>query len=1118
MDQNPEKPVLFFDIDNCLYSRNDKVLEHMGFLIDDYFKKHLDLSPDDAEQLHKNYSKQYGQAIEGLVRHHQIDALEYNAKVDDALPLDELIKPNPQLRQFLQDIDTSKVRLWLLTNAYVNHGKRVVRLLGVEDLFEGLTYCDYSKIPFVCKPQKDMYLKAMKEAGVSDLSKCFFVDDSYNNCVGARKAGWTAIHFVEKGFPMPDTPASQYQIRHLEELRSLYPEFFKFLLWIDGNDYDYVRLSGVARWLGGHYSDTHQVPVDPNTRWDDDISMDDSDDSDDQDAEPEHVIIVCNSHVMHRRAGYCRGFVFHDTCWTLLNLEVDVDLKLLYCLCASLPTGKDAHYAIINWGHDYGGAAEFYMHNEIEALRQPHTQPETVPREHSSNPLHIPALKKAIEFSERMQRDAFRSRLNPQDLGIDKDAFALLSPEILQTILTLLPSPDIHSLRLASPVFATQGLSERFWESRFTQGKEFEYLPEVFSTPPASWRALYLSLHIWASDSLVMANRRRVWTLAKQIHGLLRQMKGNPCLGPSKRTVPELSVRAYSRQKDDWTSASRYVTPNDTEFISGCRALRTRLLEFPEHLKVGHFFGLDRSGAGLGYTPTFGGTLIRVPGKLQCIRGFEVALDTNGIRDIAIIAEDGTTLPWATGGSPSYPRRLLTDVEGISAIEAKFDAFKLVELSRNRVTPREQTHPRERFLWLPEIPRKEWIFDGLLPLGDDTNPNVPIMTVVYDDDDDCSWSDVHSIDTTYIDECHPTTLKFRPWPEGKKQILGSYSLQFDFGGPRRFGRMGDGGLGCPVNADDGEQVISLEVQVDQGFIVGIRFNSNHARTALLTPEESPLIHLPWIKIRPSGSRVIGMFSQGAGWGLQDQRSLGKRRENGFPKTRTGDRWKRFPRSTYSQLLENEGTVVAIVSRHPKIPADVSDHTRISLHAADLTVPDQIEAVFKKFNPHAIIHTASPSYLDTTTNLVKANVDGTNALLKAATACTKTSAFVFTSTDSAVIPTQEPLSEDDAVLYGETNAPNSYAMTKAMAEKLAIAANSAQLHTSALRIPAFYGKHDTNFVPQLVRSIRRKEHKMQLGKDKKPFEFLYVKKAAEAHILAMNALLDPQTMDWAMATL
>jgi len=150
----------------------------MSARIDAYFKTHLGLSHEEAERLHKDYYQQYGQAIEGLVRDFQIDALDYNAKVDDALPLDDLIKPNPQLRKFLEEIDTSKVRLWLLTNAYVNHGRRVVKLLGVEDLFEGLTYCDYTKIPFVCKPQKAMYEKAMNEAGVTDVLKCYFVGKS----------------------------------------------------------------------------------------------------------------------------------------------------------------------------------------------------------------------------------------------------------------------------------------------------------------------------------------------------------------------------------------------------------------------------------------------------------------------------------------------------------------------------------------------------------------------------------------------------------------------------------------------------------------------------------------------------------------------------------------------------------------------------------------------------------------------------------------------------------------------------------------------------------------------------------------------------------------------------
>lgn len=125
--------------------------------------------------LHQKYYKEYGLAIEGLTRHHKIDPLEFNREVDDALPLDQILKPDPKLRKLLEDIDTKNVRLWLLTNAYVNHAKRVVKLLQVDDLFEGITYCDYEKTPLICKPGQNMYDKAEADAGAPGADQCYFV-------------------------------------------------------------------------------------------------------------------------------------------------------------------------------------------------------------------------------------------------------------------------------------------------------------------------------------------------------------------------------------------------------------------------------------------------------------------------------------------------------------------------------------------------------------------------------------------------------------------------------------------------------------------------------------------------------------------------------------------------------------------------------------------------------------------------------------------------------------------------------------------------------------------------------------------------------------------------------
>lgn len=167
----------------------------MQVLINDYFVKHLSLSADDASLLHQKYYTDYGLAVSGLALHHKIDPLDFNREVDDALPLDGLITYNPQLRQLLADFDKSKVKMWLFTNAYITHAKRVIRLLGVEDMFEGITYCDYGEIPLHPKPHVEMYEKAEAEAGAIAASECFFVGKfdhiSINKKIGFSPASVT---------------------------------------------------------------------------------------------------------------------------------------------------------------------------------------------------------------------------------------------------------------------------------------------------------------------------------------------------------------------------------------------------------------------------------------------------------------------------------------------------------------------------------------------------------------------------------------------------------------------------------------------------------------------------------------------------------------------------------------------------------------------------------------------------------------------------------------------------------------------------------------------------------------------------------------------------------------
>ncbi|CVK84857.1 uncharacterized protein FMAN_01783 [Fusarium mangiferae] len=661
-------------------------------------------------------------------------------------------------------------------------------------------------------------------------------------------------------------------------------------IWIQGNNLDDVKVSGVAARDWNDRNDISSiVPVNPNARYDDrQVDDDGFPIEDDDEHEPDVEISIVNIIHPNPPPEWRWGFLFHDVCWSLLNFEEKVDLGDLFRLCASTPIGPDV---LLNFGHDYGGVAAQDYEGSIEVLVSLFRKAEKMGEMPRANPFEIPALKKAINFSARMQQDAFQSILDRSTLSADKDVFNYFPPEILENIVTFLPSPDVHSLRLASRVFATLSLSERFWVSRFTEGHEFDCLPEVFATPPTSWRALFLSLHIWASDNMGMGNRKRVWPLVKDFHETIGQMKDVNCLGNVINTAFEPEAPKSMPKRESLISAERYISEHATHFMGGSRVLRARFTEFPQKLNImlisvsfvdtpdGEyisglmFVGADGVFESLGYTHKSQMEHITLP-EDQCVKGFEVALDVCGFRAIAAITEDGTTSSWA-GDPADYPRRRLTDIQGISLIVAQFDALKLVSLSRDRIT--KNLDARDNLLWHPEIPSPELFLDGVLPLDEKRSSNVPITTVFFGENDGRYIRQMNSIDTHIYDWCHVDRLSFEFMDDSIERCLGDveYETEQSDRAPIRFPDHGSSMGHMEIDGGSGEEIESFEVQFDKGIIIGLKFTLNTNRTELLSNHDDPF-DLPWTKVTPRGKRIIGMFSQGTetGWGAKTFHNLG----------------------------------------------------------------------------------------------------------------------------------------------------------------------------------------------------------------------------------------------------
>lgn len=193
-DKSPCSKVFLFDIDNCLYSKKLNIHMLMQIFIRKYFQYILNLdSYDIAKKLNEKYYKQYGLAIKGLINEHpdlKIDPVEYNNFVDDALPLHDIITPDLELRAALIKIKESKKfdKMWLYTNAYKTHAIRCIVLLGIADLFDGLTFCDYKMVQDMsCKPDVSSYSKMAEDVSLEGeslsekLKECYFIDDSLRN-------------------------------------------------------------------------------------------------------------------------------------------------------------------------------------------------------------------------------------------------------------------------------------------------------------------------------------------------------------------------------------------------------------------------------------------------------------------------------------------------------------------------------------------------------------------------------------------------------------------------------------------------------------------------------------------------------------------------------------------------------------------------------------------------------------------------------------------------------------------------------------------------------------------------------------------------------------------------
>ncbi|WP_111719760.1 NAD(P)-dependent oxidoreductase [Homoserinimonas sp. OAct 916] len=170
----------------------------------------------------------------------------------------------------------------------------------------------------------------------------------------------------------------------------------------------------------------------------------------------------------------------------------------------------------------------------------------------------------------------------------------------------------------------------------------------------------------------------------------------------------------------------------------------------------------------------------------------------------------------------------------------------------------------------------------------------------------------------------------------------------------------------------------------------------------------------------------------------------------------------FLGSTVATALVAAGHRVRTLQRGPSKVAGVKDVL------GSLLDPEAVSCAVAGMD--GVVHLAAKvSLAGPAAEFDAVNVEGTRALLTAATAA-KVSRFVYVSSPS-VAHSGDSIMGDDAGPADPVHARGNYARTKAEAELLALAADSAEFQVVAIRPHLVWGPGDTQLVERIVERAR-----------------------------------------------
>ena len=177
--------VWVFDLDNTLYPPSCNLFAQIDVKMRAFIGDLLNVDGDEAYRLQKQYYRDHGTTLSGLMQLHGIEPEKFLAFVHD---IDvSVVPPNEALAEALQRLPGRRL---VFTNGTVAHAQRVLDRIGIHDHVEDIF--DIVHADFIPKPKLETFERFVTKHEV-DPKRAAMFEDLDRNLAPAHELGMTTV-------------------------------------------------------------------------------------------------------------------------------------------------------------------------------------------------------------------------------------------------------------------------------------------------------------------------------------------------------------------------------------------------------------------------------------------------------------------------------------------------------------------------------------------------------------------------------------------------------------------------------------------------------------------------------------------------------------------------------------------------------------------------------------------------------------------------------------------------------------------------------------------------------------------------------------------------------------